>query len=81
MVCPSRDVRTSLRATERRRLMCGREFMNQRSPELPVVCVSVLPEEADFLALGPLAYLVKPFALDDLRDMIAVTLGAGFRAA
>lgn len=52
-----------------------------RSPDLPVLCVSVLPEEADFLELGPLVYLVKPFALDDLRDAIAATLGSASRAA
>jgi len=39
-------------------------------PELPIICVSVLPEDADFLELGPLEYLAKPFALVELRSAV-----------
>ena len=47
-----------------------------RQPLLPIVCVSVLPEEAGFLAPGPLGYLAKPFALDDLRHAVETALVA-----
>lgn len=43
-------------------------------PDLPIICVSVLPPEARFLALGPLAYLAKPFTADDLDRTIASAL-------
>jgi DNA-binding response OmpR family regulator len=40
------------------------------------VCVSVLPAEARFLDLGPLAYLVKPFTFEELDRTIAAALAA-----
>jgi DNA-binding response OmpR family regulator len=43
-------------------------------PELPIVCVSILPEDARWLELGPLTYLQKPFALDELRGAVERTL-------
>jgi CheY-like chemotaxis protein len=46
----------------------------EAQPDLPIVCVSVLPEEARFLALGPLGYLTKPFALEDLRSAVDCAL-------
>ena len=47
-------------------------------PALPILAVSVLPEEASYLTLGPIAYLAKPFAIDDLRRTVdAVLLRAG----
>lgn len=52
-----------------------------RMPTLPVVCVSVLPEEAQFLSLGPLGYLAKPFTLDELRSAVDVALAAEAEAA
>lgn len=39
-------------------------------PDLPVLCVSVLPDEAQFLRLGPVAYLPKPFTVDELRRAV-----------
>lgn len=53
----------------------------RHAPTLPVVCVSVLPEEADFLSLGPLGYLTKPFTLDELRSAVEVALAAVSQAA
>ena len=53
----------------------------RRMPALPVVCVSVLPEEAQFLSLGPLGYLTKPFTLDELRTAVDVALAAQAAAA
>ena len=43
-------------------------------PALPVVCMSCLPEDASFLALGPLTYLPKPFGLRELADAIELGL-------
>jgi DNA-binding response OmpR family regulator len=33
-------------------------------PELPILCVSILPDEAEELGLGSVAYLAKPFSVD-----------------
>ncbi len=50
-------------------------------PGLPILCVSVLPDEGRFLELGPLAYLAKPFALGQLRDAVDRALALAARAA
>ena len=44
-------------------------------PGLPIICVSVLPEDGELLSLGPLEYLVKPFALKELRAAVDRALG------
>jgi len=46
----------------------------QLDPSLPIVCVSILPAEARFLALGPLAYLAKPFTFEELDSTIEAAL-------
>jgi len=51
-----------------------------RRPSLPVVCVSVLPVEARFLALGPLAYLTKPFTSAELDTAIEAALASACAA-
>lgn len=33
-------------------------------PELPILCVSILPDEAEELGLGDVAYLAKPFSVE-----------------
>jgi CheY-like chemotaxis protein len=45
-------------------------------PSLPVVCVSVLPYEARFLAQGPLGHLTKPFTAAELDDVIEAALAS-----
>jgi len=45
-------------------------------PSLPIVCVSMLPEDARFPELGPLAYLSKPFALGELGSTIEAVLAS-----
>jgi DNA-binding response OmpR family regulator len=50
-------------------------------PELPILCVSVLPDGARSLALGPLTYLPKPFGLDDLRAAVDHALSRAAEAA
>jgi len=40
-------------------------------PELGLVCVSIRPPEPSWLALGPAAYLIKPFTLDSLGSALA----------
>lgn len=54
-----------------------RMLRGERS-DLPILCVSVLPEEARHLEIGPLTYLAKPFALDELRDAVDRTLALAF---
>jgi CheY-like chemotaxis protein len=41
-----------------------------RFPELPIVCASIFPAEPAALALGPLAYLEKPFGLSELEYIL-----------
>ena len=53
----------------------------QLQPSLPIICVSILPEDAGFLALGPIDYLAKPFAIDDLRDAVDRALDHSQQAA
>jgi DNA-binding response OmpR family regulator len=43
--------------------------------------VSVLPVEARFLTLGPLAYLAKPFSFEQLDATIAGALAAAGASA
>jgi DNA-binding response OmpR family regulator len=62
------------------RLEQAREIRAQR-PTLPVVCVSMLPAEARFLTLGPLAYLTKPFTCSQLDAAIQGALASSAAAA
>jgi DNA-binding response OmpR family regulator len=57
------------------RLDQAREIRAQQ-PEMPVVCVSVLPAEARFLTLGPLAHLTKPFTFAQLDETIEAALAS-----
>jgi DNA-binding response OmpR family regulator len=57
------------------RLDQAREIRAQQ-PDMPVVCVSVLPPEARFLKLGPLAYLTKPFTFNELNTVIETALAS-----
>ncbi len=44
--------------------------LRERSPNIPVVCVSIFPPGPGALALRPAAYLLKPFALAGLQRAI-----------
>jgi DNA-binding response OmpR family regulator len=48
----------------------------QLDPSLPIVCVSMLPDDERFPELGPLAYLSKPFALGELGSTIEAVLAS-----
>jgi len=52
-----------------------------RQPELPIVCVSVLPEDGHHPELGPLEHLMKPFTLVALRAVVDRTLVRRAQAA
>jgi hypothetical protein len=41
-------------------------------PELPVVAMGVLPEDAGFLSAGPLALIEKPFTAEALEAAVAL---------
>lgn len=49
------------------------------SGRVAVICVSIYPRSPEADDFAPTSYLVKPFALDDLRDAIerALTTDAG----
>jgi len=44
-------------------------------PELPIVCVSILPRDATLPELAPHAYLVKPFPAAELIRALHSALG------
>lgn len=46
-------------------------------PELPIVCLSPLPEHAGFLGRGPTVFLPQPFAPDALQWAIGEALAVG----
>lgn len=50
------------------------ESLRRRQPELPIVCASIFPPEPAALALGPLAYLEKPFGLSELEYVLRLAL-------
>lgn len=41
--------------------------LRRRSPQLPIVCLSIYPPTPEVAALDPVAYIVKPFALTTLQ--------------
>jgi CheY-like chemotaxis protein len=43
-------------------------------PDLPIVCTSIAPQTPATRELGPVAYLVKPFALDALQGVLEQAL-------
>jgi len=43
-------------------------------PELPIICMGLRPEGADFLRDGTVVYLEKPFTVEALEAAVAVAL-------
>jgi len=41
-------------------------------PDLPVVCMGLAPDGAEFLLDGPVAHLEKPFTVDALEAAVAI---------
>jgi DNA-binding response OmpR family regulator len=39
-------------------------------PELPILCVSILPDEAEELGLGSVSYLAKPFSVEEFAAAV-----------
>ena len=50
--------------------------LRRRLENLPIICASIEPPSMATKALGPVAYLVKPFRLGDLEAAIASALAA-----
>jgi CheY-like chemotaxis protein len=50
--------------------------LRSRLEDLPIICTSILPPNADTRALGPAAHLLKPFRLVELEDAISDALAA-----
>jgi DNA-binding response OmpR family regulator len=50
--------------------------LRELRPDLPIVCVSVLPPFPEVLELRPAAYLVKPFTIAGLRATVESVLNA-----
>jgi CheY-like chemotaxis protein len=47
-----------------------------RLEDLPIICTSILPPSDETRALGPVAYLVKPFRLGELETALSAALAA-----
>ena len=45
--------------------------LRRRLEDLPIICASIEPPNADTKALRPIAYLLKPFRLGDLESAIS----------
>jgi DNA-binding NarL/FixJ family response regulator len=54
-------------------LALARKLRGER-PELPLVCVSIYPAGPETSALGPAAYLVKPFSVVELQRALSAAL-------
>ena len=39
-------------------------------PDLPILCVSILPDEAEELGLRPVSYLAKPFSVEEFAAAV-----------
>ena len=39
-------------------------------PEMPIVCLNPLPDDAGFLGRGPILFLPKPFAPEALEEIL-----------
>jgi hypothetical protein len=50
--------------------------LRRRLEDLPIICTSILPPSELTRALGPIAYLVKPFRLAELETAIASAIAA-----
>jgi CheY-like chemotaxis protein len=50
--------------------------LRSRLEDLPIICTSVLPPSSESQALGPVAYLLKPFRLFELEAAISAALPA-----
>lgn len=48
--------------------------LRDRSPGLPIICASIAPPSAKTRELGPLAYLLKPFTLQELEHALSSAL-------
>jgi DNA-binding response OmpR family regulator len=56
--------------------LAAAQRLREAQPGLPIVCLSIQPKfEAPVGALEPVAYLMKPFALRELEDVLRATLG------
>jgi len=51
-----------------------------RAQGTPIVFASIFPPDNELLALGPVAYLVKPFSLYELETALCDALGDADRA-
>jgi CheY-like chemotaxis protein len=50
--------------------------LRRRLEDLPIICTSIFPPSGEARALGPTAYLIKPFRLADLEAAIVSALAA-----
>ena len=54
--------------------------LRTRNPGLPVVCASIYPRTPDVSALRPVAFMLKPFHLEELDDALRRAVELATRA-
>jgi DNA-binding response OmpR family regulator len=57
------------------RALAAAQILRLKREEVPIVCASIYPPSSHTRRLGPVAYIVKPFALGELEQAIQAAVG------
>jgi DNA-binding response OmpR family regulator len=57
------------------RALAAAQILRLQREDIPIVCASIYPPSPHTRRLGPVAYLVKPFALGELEAALHAALG------
>jgi DNA-binding response OmpR family regulator len=57
------------------RALAAAQILRLKREEVPIVCASIHPPSSHTRRLGPVAYIVKPFALGELEQAIQAAVG------
>jgi DNA-binding response OmpR family regulator len=52
------------------RALATAQILRLQREEVPIICASIYPPSSHTRRLGPVAYIVKPFALGELEEAI-----------
>lgn len=52
------------------------QALRRSRPEIPIVCASICPPSPDMMALDPVVYLLKPFALAELERALETAIAS-----
>jgi DNA-binding response OmpR family regulator len=57
------------------RALAAAQILRLKREDVPIVCASIYPPSSHTRRLGPVAYIVKPFALGELEQAIQAAVG------